>query len=149
MVHERGKVDCIGLKVDHKCQLLAVGALVGKGLTKCRVSVYFSGEKRRKLIETSDGQEIYREEQSVEPARISLKSSVTLLPERIYEIELDQRGPPSNKLKDCVTPVKEKHNGVSISFSWLRANGKSFTTPRKGNIPCIWVQVFSGKRKAL
>merc|ERR1712079_396843 len=82
MVHERGKVDCIGLKVDHKCQLLAVGALVGKGLTKCRVSVYFSGEKRRKLIETSDGQEIYREEQSVEPARISLKSSVTLLPER-------------------------------------------------------------------
>merc|ERR1712060_937362 len=76
MIHEKGKVDCIGLTVDHKCQLQAVGAFVGKGLTKCRVSVYDAG------------------------AKISLKSSITLLPARNYEILVDQTGPPSHKVKD-------------------------------------------------
>jgi len=146
--HEKGNVDCIGLKVDHECQLKAVGTFVGKGLSKCRVSVYHS-EKKRKLIEVSDVHDIWREEKSAEPAKISLRSPVTLLPEQVYEIAVDQTGPPSDRLKEGITFVEEKRNDLNISFSWLKASVKSLTTPKIGNIPCICVQVLSGKRKPL
>jgi len=146
-VHEGGKVDCIGVTVNHSCQIIAVGTFVGKGLSKCRVSVFTVKGKKREMLEISDEQDIWRDEQSANPEKVTLRSPVTLLPDQVYEIEVNQKGPPSNRIKEGITVVEESHNGLEISFTWQKASVKSNTSMKIGNIPCVWVQVLSGKRK--
>jgi len=144
-VHEAGKVDCIAMKVDHRCQIIGVGTFVGKGSTKCRVTVLAAKGKKREMLEISDEHDIWRDEQSSSPEKVTLRSPVTLLPDQVYEIEVNQTGPPSNRIKEGITVVKESHNGLEISFTWMKASVKSSTTMKVGNIPCVWVQVLSGK----
>jgi len=134
------------LKVDHRCQIIGVGTFVGKGSSKCRVTVFTVKGKKREMLEISDEQDIWRDEQTANPAKVTLRSPVTLLPDQVYEIEVDQTGPPSNRIKEGVTVVEESHNGLEISFTWMKASVKSSTTMKVGNIPCVWVHVLSGKR---
>jgi len=133
--------------VNHRCQIIAVGTFVGKGLSKCRVSVFTVKGKKREMLEISDEQDIWRDEQSANPEKVTLRSPVTLLPDQVYEIEVNQKGPPSNRIKEGITVVEESHNGLEISFTWQKASVKSSTSLKIGNIPCVWVQVLSGKRK--
>jgi len=145
MNHVVGQVDCIGIKVNRECQLIAVGTFVGQGLSKCMVCIYEVEGKYRELVDVIEEQKIWRDTRSPEPARIALKAPVTLRPEQVYEIEVDQSGPPSNRLKEGKPVCAGSHNGVKITFCWQKAEVKSLTTLKKGNIPCIWVQVLSGK----
>jgi len=144
MNHEEGKVDCIGVKVDHKCELIAVGIFAGQGLSKCMVCIYEVEGKYRELVHVVNEQNIWRDERSAEPVRVELNTPITLRPEQIYEIEIDQTGPPSKRLKEGKTTCSERHNGVKLTFTFQKAEVKTLTTLKKGNIPCIWVQVLSG-----
>jgi len=143
--HVKGSLDCIGVEVDHECQLLAVGTFVGKGVTNCRVSIFKLEKKNRDLVGASDELVIEIEEISEEPFRVELREPLTMLPGLVYEIEIDQTGPPSKRIKKAKSMVKVNHMELVIGFKWHEAGDASQTSVKKGNIPCIWVRVLSGR----
>jgi len=143
--HEEGSIDSIGVEVDHKCQLQAVGTFAGKGVTNCRVGIYEVQGDERNLVGSKDDAEIeMEEERSTDPIRLELQEPVLMHPDRVYEIEIHQTGPPSRRIVDGKAVVNESRNGVEICFRWQKAGIDSLTTVKKGNIPCIWVRVLSG-----
>jgi len=144
-IHEEGSIDCIGVEVDHKCQLQAVGTFVGKGVTKCRVGIYEVEGDQRDLVGKKDDAEIEMEECSTDAIRLELQEPVSMHPDRIYEIEIHQTGPPSRRIKDGKAVVNESRNEVEVCFRWHKAGVDSLTSVKKGNIPCIWVRVLSGR----
>jgi len=143
--HLNGYVDCIGIESDRKCQILAVGVFIGEGLTKCGVKIFKGQGELRELLEDTGDVDISTEEKSKEPVRMNFPAPVTLLPGVVHEIEIDQTGPTSWKLKDGKTNVTHTCNDLEINFLWHKPKVETETTLKKGNIPCIWVRVQSGE----
>jgi len=143
--HLEGYVDCIGVETDRKCQILAVGVFVGEGDTRCRIRLFKGQGGLRQLLEETGDINISAKEKLQEPFRVNLKGPVTLLPGEVYEIEIDQIGPVSWKLKDGKTSAIQTCNDIEIKFTWHKPKVDTETSLKKGNIPCIWVRVLSGQ----
>jgi len=143
--HTHISIDCIGVEVDRECQLQAVGIFVGEGLTTCKISFYKVENDVRKLLKVNESLQIERAEISEDPVKVDLREPVIMLPGQSYQIEVDQDGPPSKKLKNGKVDVKVTKNEMEICFRWHDAQVESESTVKSGNIPCIWVRVFSGK----
>jgi len=144
--HLDGYIDCIGIESSRTCQMLAVGVFVGKGETRCRIKIFLGQGDNRKLLEDTGDITIMAEEKSPKPARVNLKGHVVLQPGEVYEIEVNQNGPTSYKLKNGTRTTVHKCNDLEIQFTWNKLE-YSETNVKKGNIPCIWVRVHSGNRK--
>jgi len=114
-------------------------------VTNCRVDIYEVKGDQRNLVGNKDDAEIVMEERSPDPIRLELQEPVLMHPATVYEIEINQTGPPSRTIKDGKAVVNESGKGVEICFRWHKAGVDSLTSVKKGNIPCIWVRVLSGK----
>jgi len=145
--HLEGYVDCIGIETDRKCQMTAVGIFVGKGETRSRIRFFKGQGDLRELHEDTGDVSITTGEKAQEPYRVNFEGPVTLLPGEVYEIEIDQTGPVSWKLKDGKTSTIQTCNDLEIKFTWHKPKVESETTLKKGNIPCVWVRVQSGHLK--
>jgi len=145
--HLEGYVDCIGIEADRKCQMMAVGIFVGEGETRCRIR-FFKGQGDLRELHGDTGEvSITTVEKTQEPYRVNFEGPVTLLPGEVYEIEIDQTGPVSWKLKDGKASTIQTCNNIEIKFTWHKPKVESETTLKKGNIPCVWVRVQSGQLK--
>lgn len=142
--HLQGYVDAIGLSVDRTCQLTAVGTFAGEGLTKSRVTIYKGQGESRELLSDTKELSIHTEKKSQDPIKLDLSTPVTLKKGEVYELEINQIGPCSFKLKDGKSSNTESHNGLDMTFSWLKPKVETENTLKKGNIPCLWVRVLSG-----
>jgi len=128
----------VGLEVNRKCHLVAVGSFVGRGVSKSRVCIFKNEGESRQLLRDNDEVEILKEEKFAEPAKIYLKKPLILDVGEDYVIEVDQTGPAATRMKSGESLVKMNHNDLEITFRWTNL-------PKRGNIPCIWVNVQSGK----
>jgi len=143
--HLEGYVDCIGIETDRKCQILAVGIFVGEGETRCRIRLFKGQGTLRELLQETGDVNISTEQKQQAPYRVDLKEPVTISPGGVYEIEIDQVGPASWKLKDGKTSAIQTCNDIEIKFTWHKPKVDTETSLKKGNIPCIWVRVPSGQ----
>jgi len=139
-----GYVDSIGIEADRKCQILAVGVFIGEGLSRCRVKLFKRGDDDRELLEDTGDVSLSAEEKTKEPARVSFPNPVNLLPDEVYDIEVDQTGPASFKGTNGNVSVAQGYNDLEINFQWHKPGVDTETTLKKGNIPCIWVRAESG-----
>jgi len=142
--HLQGYVDAIGLTVDRTCQLTAVGTFAGEGLTKSQVTIFKGQGDDRELLSDTKELSIHTEKKSQEPIKLDLSAPLTLKKGEVYEIEINQIGAVSFKLKDGKGLVTETHNGLEVNFNWLKPKVETENTLKKGNIPCIWTRVLSG-----
>jgi len=131
-------VSRVGLMVDRKCQLLAVGSFVGAGCSKSRVSIFKVAGKVMQLLRNNNEVEIWRKETLAKPAKIDLQEPVLLDAGEDYVIEVDQTGPVATRMKSSESVVLMNHNNLEITFRWTKLQ-------KKGNIPCIWVSALSGR----
>jgi len=144
--HLDGYVDCIGIEVDHKCKISAVGVFIGEGETTCRVKFFKGqGEDRGMLVDTGVVN-LSTEIKTPEPTRVNFPEPVSLLPKEVYDIEIDQIGSVSYKMVGGKSSVAHTSNDLEINFTWHKAKVDTETTLKKGNIPCIWISVQSGQR---
>jgi len=139
-----GYVDSIGVEVDRKCQILAVGVFIGEGETRCRVKLFKRGDDDRELLEDTGDVNLSTEEKTKIPSRVCFPNPVSLLPEEVYDIEVDQTGPSSFKGTLGKASVAHSCNDMEINFQWHKPKVETETNLKKGNIPCIWVRAQSG-----
>lgn len=128
----------VGLMVDRKCQLVAVGSFVGSGCSKSRASIFKVAGKVMQLLRNNNEIEIWRNETLAEPARIDLQEPLILDAGEDYVIEVDQTGPVATRMKSSENVVQMNCNNLEITFRWTKLQ-------KKGNIPCIWVSALSGR----
>lgn len=140
-----GSSHCLGMTVDRKCALSAVGTFVGDGVTTATVTIYQGEEDDddRKELLTTEELKISGEQTDV-PCRLALPSMVNLEPETHYEIEVVQTGPPSKKYKDGESESCFDQNGIEINFTWHKSSMDTDDTVKKGTIPCVWINMLSG-----
>jgi len=142
-----GSSHCLGMQVDSKCELVAVGSFCGDGLTEACVTLWQGNEDedetRSKLCTT--GKMKISAEKSIEPVRLELPNPVILEPKTFYEIEVSQDGPPSHKLKDGEANTTHEQGGKTVTFKWLKPTMETDNSVKKGNIPCVWVRLLSGQ----
>jgi len=146
-LHLKGYVDAIGIEVDRRCQISAVGLFTGEGMTTCRVKFFKGQGEDRDMLEDTGVVSLSTKKRTQKPTKVNFPKLVTLSPKVVYEFEIDQVGPESCKLVGGKSSVAHTCNNLEINFTWHKAKVDTETTTKKGNIPCIWVCVQSGHLK--
>jgi len=143
-MEQDGDSHCIAVSVDRKCALTAVGTFCGEGMTTIQVNIYEGDDDDdRELLCSTDELKISCDD-TEEPVRLELPEAVHFVPGTHYEIEIDQTGPNSCKIKDGMAESTFEQNGTAINFTWSKSTMDTQDTVKKGTIPCVWVNMLSG-----
>jgi len=143
--HLDDSVDGLCFMVDKPCELLGVGTYLGEGSTKAILKIFEGNEEDNRVQVAKLKKTIKTTEKSPTPHKLELNSAIQLKPNQIYEIELDTVGPCSLKGSTGEKELTHELNGLAITFTYSKMKSSaSETNPRKGNIPSLYVRVFSG-----
>lgn len=144
--HLDDSLDCICFTVDKPCELLGIGCYVGEGTTKTLLKLHEGNNDDSRTQVAKVKKTIKANEKSATPYKLEFGTPVNLKPRQIYEIELDSVGPVSLRGNQGNKDITHELNGLAITFTFSKLKSQSSeTNTKKGNLPSLYVRVFSGK----